>query len=233
MDASPEILAAAVREKRIAIDQDLDRLRAKLKESDPRTRLDPKRLAWRALPALAGGAVLWMLTRRRRRIVSLRGLLVYRLRQLYAAEGEQLQMLDRMRREAWNEELASALHQHRIETEGHIGRLERVFRSVGARPKPAPLRAVSAIVADAERLLARRIQRDVRDASLIGTAQRIEHLEIANYGTARTYAQTLGFTDAAQLLQETLEEEQIADKRLTRIAEQFVNPQSIRRARAD
>jgi ferritin-like metal-binding protein YciE len=67
----------------------------------------------------------------------------------------------------------------------------------------------------------------VRDAWLIATAQRVEHLEIANYGTARTYAELLGHTYAAQLLQQTLDEERAADARLTQLAERFVNPQSL------
>ena len=81
---------------------------------------------------------------------------------------------------------------------------------------------------DGERLLARKVDRDVRDAWLIATAQRIEHLEIASYGTVRTFAETMGYTLAAQLLQQTLEEERATDEKLTHLAERFVNPQSIR-----
>ena len=72
------------------------------------------------------------------------------------------------------------------------------------------------------------MDRDVRDAWLIATAQRVEHLEMANYGTLRTYAGLLGFAHAAQLLQQTLDEERAADQRLTHLAERFVNPQSMR-----
>jgi ferritin-like metal-binding protein YciE len=136
-----------------------------------------------------------------------------------------------MRAQASNEELEKAFDHHRHETEGHIERLERVFRSVGARPKRGSSAAVAAIVNDAERLLARNVGRDVRDAWLIATAQRIEHLEIANYGTVRTYAETLGYTFAAQMLQQTLEEERATDEKLTHLAERFVNPQSIRASR--
>jgi ferritin-like metal-binding protein YciE len=104
-----------------------------------------------------------------------------------------------------------------------------VFRSVGARPARGSWAAIDAIVSDGERLLARNVDRDVRDAWLIATAQRIEHLEIANYGTLRAYAETLGYTFAADLLQQTLEEERAADEKLTRLAERFVNLQSARR----
>ena len=75
--------------------------------------------------------------------------------------------------------------------------------------------------------MARHMDRDVRDAWLIATAQRVKHHEIASYGTVRTYAQLLGFTFAAQLLQQTLDEEQAADQQLTHLAERFVNPQSL------
>ncbi len=80
--------------------------------------------------------------------------------------------------------------------------------------------------------MARHMDRDVRDAWLIATAQRIEHLEIANYGTARTYAELLGHTYAAQLLQQTLDEERAADARLTQLADRFVNPQSLHESHA-
>jgi ferritin-like metal-binding protein YciE len=140
-----------------------------------------------------------------------------------------LPALDRMRAQAWDEELEQAFAQHRGETEGHIDRLRRVFRSVGARPARGSWAAIDAIVSDGERLLARNVDRDVRDAWLIATAQRIEHLEIANYGTLRAYAETLGYTFAADLLQQTLEEERAADEKLTRLAERFVNLQSARR----
>ena len=77
-----------------------------------------------------------------------------------------------------------------------------------------------------------RLHVDVRDAWLIASAQRIEHIEIANYGTARTFAATLGYTHAAELLQQTLDEERRTDEKLTSLAERFVNPQSIRSAKS-
>jgi ferritin-like metal-binding protein YciE len=232
MDASPDVLAETVRAKRAAIDNDLELLRARLASADPRRRIDPKQVATKALPVLAGTAALWFWRSRRRRVASLEQLLVHGLTDLYHGERQSLPALDRMCMQAWNEELENAFAQHRTETEGHVERLERVFRSIGARPARGSSDGVEAIVADGQRVLARASDRDVRDAWLIATAQRIEHLEIAGYGTARTYAETLGFTHAAQLLQQTLEEERAADEKLTRLAERFVNPQSIRASRA-
>lgn len=230
MDASPDVLAETVRSKRIAIDNDLELLRVRLNKVDPR-RIDARRWARTALPIAAGTAALWLWRTRRRRVGSLEQLLVHSLTDLYQAEHQLVPALGWMREQASNEELEQAFDHHRYETEGHIERLERVFRSVSARPKRGSSAAIAAIVSDGERLLSRKVDRDVRDAWLIATAQRIEHLEIANYGTVRTYAETLGYTYAAQLLQHTLEEERAADEKLTHLAERFVNPQSIRGAR--
>lgn len=227
MDASPDVLAETVRAKRVAIDNDLELLRIRLQKADPR-RIDVATWAKRVLPVVGGTAAVWLWARRRRRVDSLEQLLVHGLTDLYQTEHQLLPALDRMRAQASNADLEKAFDHHRYETAGHIDRLERVFRSVGARPKRGKSDAVDTIVTDAERLLARKVDPDVRDAWLIATAQRLEHLEIANYGTVRTYAETLGFTFAAQLLQQTLEEERATDEKLTHLAERFVNPQSIR-----
>ena len=136
--------------------------------------------------------------------------------------------LERMQRRASNPELKQAFDQHRIETEGQLERLVRVVRSVAVRPRRGATDAVTGVIDEAERLLKRQVDPDVRDAWLIACAQRIEHIEIANYGTARTFAATLGYTYAADLLQQTLEEERATDQKLTHLAERFVNPQSIR-----
>jgi ferritin-like metal-binding protein YciE len=227
MDASPDVLAETVRAKRVAVDNDLELLRVRLQRADPR-RIDTRLWAKRTAPVLAATAGLWLWSRRRRRVDTLERLLVHSLRDLYQGEMQALPALEDMRAQAYDEELEKAFAQHRLETEGHIPRLERVFRSIGAKPKRGTSAAVAAIVTDGKRLLARKVDRDVRDAWLIATAQRIEHLEIANYGTARTYAETLGYTFAADLLQQTLDEERATDEKLTALAERFVNPQSIR-----
>jgi ferritin-like metal-binding protein YciE len=228
MDASPDVLVQSVRAKRVAVDNDLELLRVRLAKADPRRRIDPRQIARTALPLAAGTAALWLWRSRRRRIASLEQLLVHSLTELYEAEHQLLPALDRMCAQAWNPELEQAFAQHHAETEAHISRLERVFRSIGARPRRASSSAVTAIVADGERVLARNGNRDVRDVWLIAVAQRLEHFEIANYGTARTHAETMGFVPAAKLLQQTLEEERAADEKLTRLAERFVNPQSLR-----
>lgn len=227
MDASPDVLAENVRAKRVAVDNDLELLRVRLKKADPR-RIDAAHWSKRVLPVAAGTVALWFWRRRRQRVGSLEQLLAHGLTELYHGEHQMLPALARMRQQASNEDLERAFDHHHYETQGHIERLQRVFRSIGLRPRRGTSAAVTAIVGDGERLRARKVDRDVRDAWLIATAQRIEHLEIANYGTVRTYAETLGHTFAAQLLQQTLDEERAADERLTKLAERFVNPQSMR-----
>ena len=173
----------------------------------------------------------WLWTTRRRSVSSLEQLLVHELADLYATEQHLIPSLERMSLRASNPEVRQAFEQHRLETEAQVERLERVFRSVNARPRRGASDAIAGIVEEAERLLKRTVNPDVRDAWLIATAQRVEHLEIAHYGTVRTFAETLRYTHAAQLLQQTLEEERAADERLTHLAERFVNPQSIRSTR--
>jgi ferritin-like metal-binding protein YciE len=230
MDASTNVLAEEVRAKRVAVDNDLELLRVRLQEADPRRMVDAGRWARTAVPIVAGTAAVWLWARRRRSVNSLHQLLIHGLNDLYRDEHQLLPALQRMSAKASNPELQKAFEHHRLETEGHVERLERVFRSVGAKPKSrkGSSDAVAAIVAEGERLLKARAAHDVRDAWLIATAQRIEHIEIATYGTVRTYAETLGFTYAADLLQQTLEEERAADEKLSNLAERFVNPQSIR-----
>jgi ferritin-like metal-binding protein YciE len=228
MDANPDVLAETVRAKRAAIEEDLDQLRGQLARMDPRRRINARQLATTALPVVAGTAVLWLWRSRRRGVHSLNQLFSHGLADLYQTERHLVRALERMRRQAWNEELTQAFAQHRVETEGHLDRLRRVFESVRVRPPRGSSAAVEAIVAEGDRLMARHMDRNVRDAWLIATVQRVKHLEIANYGTVRTYAQLLGYPYAAQLLQQTLDEERAADGRLTHLAERFVNPQSVR-----
>jgi ferritin-like metal-binding protein YciE len=225
MVASPQALADAVRAKRNAVDNDLELLRVKLRRADPR-RLDVVRVARTAAPIAAGVGAIWWWARRRRPVRSLGRLFEHELRELYASEQRLLPALEEMARRASDPELSQAFEQHFYETEGQVERLDRIFRSVGAKPGHGRADAVNAVVRDAQRLLKRRGDPHVRDAWLIASAQRIEHIEIANYGTARSFAETLGYTYASQLLQQSLEEERSADEKLTRLAERFVNRKS-------
>ena len=153
MDSSPDVLAETVRANRHAIDSDLQQLRGKLSKADPRRHINPRQLATRALPVVAGTAALWLWRTRRRRVGSLDQLLVHGLSDLYQSERQLVPALDRLSKLAWNDELVHAFAQHRVETEGHIDRLARVFRAIGARPKRGSSAAVESIIHDGERLL--------------------------------------------------------------------------------
>jgi ferritin-like metal-binding protein YciE len=133
-----------------------------------------------------------------------------------------------MSRRAAHPELRQALDQHRQQTEAQIERLERVFRSIGAKPRRGRSRSIEGAITQGTRVLKRQAANGVRDAWLIAAAQRVEHFEIAAYASLKRYAETLGYTYAAQLLEQTLEEERATDEKLARLAERFVNPQTIR-----
>lgn len=230
MDASPDVLADQIRAKRAAIDNDLELLRVRLKKADPR-QIDAERWARVAVPVAAGLALVWLIARRRRPIRSLEHLLAAGLTELYEAEQALLPALERMRAGATNPDLQQAFQRHLRETEGQVDRLRRVFRSMQMKPRFTGTAAgVPRIVAEGEKTVQGIRSADLVDAALVATAQRIEHVEIAMYGTLRTYAETLGYTYAAQLLQQTLEEERAADEALTRLAERFINPHAVRTA---
>lgn len=227
MDASPDVLADGIRAKRSAIDNDLEVLRVRLSKVDPR-RLDVRHLSQSVMPVVAGIGAMWWWARRRNSVDSLQELLTHDLQGLYATEHELLTALRDFAVRATDAELKHALEHHVLETEGQIDRLERAFRGVGARPRRGAADAVRSVVRDGVKLLKRRSTPEVRDAWIIEVAQRIEHIEMANYGTARTFADLLGYTQASQLLQQSLDEERAADHRLTQLAERFVNRESCR-----
>jgi ferritin-like metal-binding protein YciE len=227
MDTSPDVLAEQVRLKRSAIDNDLELLRLKVQNKRP-TRDDAVRWAQRVAPVVAGSVGLWWWTKRRHAIDSLDELLTHALSDLYQSEQQTIPSLHRLAERASDPELRSAFIAHAKETAVHVERLERVFRAISRKPKRRRRsEGIAGLIDESDRLLHRKIDPDVRDAWLIASAQRIEHVEISGYGTARTYAEMLGFERAAQLLQETLDEERAADEKLTRIARRFINPQAL------
>jgi ferritin-like metal-binding protein YciE len=148
---------------------------------------------------------------------------VEELKDLYSAEKQILRALPRMVRAASDDELRHALEEHRQVTQEHVQRLETVFGQLEARPGRKKCKGMAGLLEEGEERLAEEEEGPARDAAIIAAAQRVEHYEIAAYGTARTYAQHLGLDEATRLLQTTLDEEGEADQRLTQIAESNVN----------
>jgi len=156
-------------------------------------------------------------------IVSLKDLYLDELGDLYDAETQVIRTLPRLAEQAHAPELREALMKHCEESRLHLERLELIFTHWSERRKGRPCAALGGIVQEADDRLDQVTTADTRDAAIIGVAQRIEHYEIAAYGCARTYARRLNRQDEARLLQETLQDEGRADRRLTELAEAHIN----------
>ena len=156
-------------------------------------------------------------------IESLQELLIEEMRDLYSAENQLTKALPKMAKKATNPKLKKAFETHLRETEGQIQRLEQAFEKLGEKARGKKCHAMEGLVEEGKEVMSEDMDDDVMDAALIGMAQKIEHYEIAGYGTARTYAKLLGNKDAARLLQQTLDEEGKTDKLLTQLAESSIN----------
>jgi len=154
---------------------------------------------------------------------SLRDLLMEELRDLYSAETQLLDALPKIVEAASSKELKLAIRHHLEETKQQVSRLERVFEQLEEKSSGEVCEAMKGLIKEGETLVKSVGDPDVRDAGLVGAAQRVEHYEIAGYGTARSLARRLGETEIAEALQQTLREETQADKKLTAIAESHVN----------
>lgn len=157
---------------------------------------------------------------------SLKDLYIGELRDLYNAETQLVRALPKMAKGVSTPELQSAIEHHLEETKGQVNRLENIFKELGVKPKGKRCRAMEGLIEEGKQVLDAEGEPSVLDAALIAAAQRVEHYEIAGYGCARTFAQLLGDTNGAKLLQETLNEESNADKKLTEIAEHMVNAEA-------
>lgn len=154
---------------------------------------------------------------------SLHDLYVSELKDLYNAESQLLKALPRMAKAATTPELKTAFTEHLEVTRGQVGRLETIFENLDASPKGKKCVAMEGLIEEAKEVIDEGGEPSVVDAALIACAQRVEHYEIAGYGCVRTFANLLGYEDAAALLQETLDEEGEADKKLTELAETTIN----------
>lgn len=154
---------------------------------------------------------------------SLHDLYLSELRDLYSAENQLLKALPKMAKAAHAPELRDAINEHLEVTKGQVSRLETIFKELDESPKGKKCKAMEGLIEEGKEIMEEDATPGVRDAALIAAAQRVEHYEIAGYGCTRTFANILGFDEAGGLLQETLDEEADADKKLTEIAESAIN----------
>jgi ferritin-like metal-binding protein YciE len=153
---------------------------------------------------------------------SLQDLFVDELKDVYNAEKQLVRALPRMARAASNPQLRRAFEDHLRQTEGHVTRLERIFKELGAAARGKRCKGMEGLIEEGKEVMEEH-EGSVLDAGLISAAQRVEHYEIAAYGCLRTYAELLGYTQAARLLQQTLSEEEAADELLNQLAEGGIN----------
>ncbi len=160
-------------------------------------------------------------------IDSLQKLYVEELKDIYSAEKQILQALPKMAKKASNEQLRTAFQEHLEQTRGQVERLDRIFERLGKSPRGKKCKGMEGLIEEGKEVLEEDMEDEVRDAALIAAAQRVEHYEIAAYGTVRTYAELLGEKGDAKLLQQTLDEEGTTDKKLSQLAESTVNLEAL------
>jgi ferritin-like metal-binding protein YciE len=162
-----------------------------------------------------------------KKLETLKDLFVEELRDLYSAEKQILKALPKMKKAAHAAELKAAFEEHLEQTKGHVARLEQIFEALEEKPTGKTCKAMEGLAEEGAEMIAEKAEPSVKDAGLIAAAQRVEHYEMAGYGTARTFAEHLKMRKAAQLLQETLDEEEATDEKLTALAEGNINLQAV------
>ena len=149
------------------------------------------------------------------------------LRDLYNAENQLVKALPKMAKAASSGELQDAFEKHLEQTKSHVDRLEEVFEEIGEKPKGKTCKAMKGLIDEGSEILKEDGEESVIDAGIIVAAQKVEHYEIASYGSVRTFAQLLGKDRSADLLQRTLDEESEANEVLNKLAEDIVNPEAL------
>jgi ferritin-like metal-binding protein YciE len=164
---------------------------------------------------------------RKMKLDSLKKLYVEELRDLYSAENQLVKALPKMAKGAASAELKQAFEDHLELTKEHVERLDEIFSRLDEKPTGKTCKAMKGLIEEGSEMLQEDGEESVIDAGLIGAAQRVEHYEIAAYGTVRTFANLLGEEEAADLLQQTLDEEGETDKHLSELAEEIVNEEAL------
>lgn len=154
---------------------------------------------------------------------TLKDLFIHELKDIYSAETQLLKALPKMAKAATNADLKAGFEEHLEQTKGHVQRLEQIAEACECKLTGHKCKAMEGLIEEGSDLISEDAEDHVRDAGLIGAAQRVEHYEMAAYGTARALATQLGHDEAAELLGETLEEERATDEKLTELAESVIN----------
>lgn len=161
---------------------------------------------------------------------ALKDLLIEELQDAYSSETQILEALPGMADAASSPQLKQAFQTHLKETDGQVKRLEQIFQILQADPTGNTCEATQGLIEEAEEIMDQGLSPEVLDVALIMAAQKVEHYEIASYGSLRTLAETCGMTDVAKLLDETLSEEKATDEKLTQLAEGEVNQRAFKAA---
>lgn len=154
---------------------------------------------------------------------TLEDLFVSELKDLYSAEKQLVKALPKMAKASSSAKLRKGFEDHLKQTQKHVERLEKVFEEMGVKARGPKCEAMEGLIEEGKRMMGEDATDEVMDAALIAAAQRVEHYEIAGYGTVRTFANMLGMKDAERLLQQTLDEESETNEKLTKLAESEVN----------
>ena len=160
------------------------------------------------------------------KIDTLESLLTDELKDLYSAENQLIKALPKMAKNANTDELRRAFEEHLEQTKEHAQRIERICDDMGISPKGKKCVGMEGLIEEGKEIMTEAEDPGVLDAGMIGAAQKVEHYEIAGYGTASAHARQLGFNNAVKLLEKTLEEEKLTDEKLTKLAENQVNVQA-------
>jgi len=161
------------------------------------------------------------------KIQTLEDLFLEEIKDLYHAEGQLVKALPKMAKAAKSPELKSAFQSHLEQTKGHVERLTQVFAEIGKPAKGKTCVAMKGLIEEGSELISEDAEPHVKDAGLIVAAQKVEHYEIASYGSMCVFADLLGLKAAKKLLGQTLAEEEAADKKLTQLAEGLVNQEAL------
>ncbi|HEV8578120.1 MAG TPA: ferritin-like domain-containing protein [Thermoanaerobaculia bacterium] len=161
------------------------------------------------------------------KLESLNDLYLEQLRDLYSAETQLIDALPKMAEAATSPDLRKAFNDHLRQTGEHVRRLERIFQDLQQNPKGQTCEGMKGLLKEGDQMIHMRGESPVLDAGLIAAAQRVEHYEIAGYGTVRTYAELLSKAEHAMLLERTLQEEEETDERLSELAESHVNQEAL------